>query len=247
MQPLAFHQKHRFKFLNLVFAALLLCAFGALAQTNPAQSAPKSIVSQAQARQTVLPLRNLLVEVRQVGSDAEQRSSIDAQGRVILQPGRSRGEGVVSIEQGRSQQDRRLEQQALVLNGRSVSFSIGQTVPMRVVQVLAFNGNLHFVPSAILIDRNSGFSALPLWYGDDVAEVEISTMRSPGNSSAQGNSTTQGVRQSKASTTLHVQINEWITIAQSEDSSNSSASGILSQSGEQKQSNLRVEMRVTVK
>lgn len=212
--------------------------FGAIAQTTYAPSAPQSIAKQAQARQAVLPLRNLQIEVRQQGNASSQRSSVDAQARVILQPGRSRAEGAVSADQSRVAQDRQLAQQALVLNGRSVSFSLGQTMPLRVVQVLAFNGNLHFVPSTILIDRNSGFSARPLWYGDDVAEVEISTTRSQNP---------QGSRQTSASTTLQVQINEWITIAQSEESQNSSASGVLSQSGEQTQSNFRVEMRVTVK
>lgn len=218
--------------------SLVLTPFGAIAQTTYAPSAPQSIAKQAQARQAVLPLRNLQIEVRQQGNESSQRSSVDAQGRVILQPGRSRAEGAVSADQSRVAQDRQLAQQALVLNGRSVSFSLGQTVPLRVVQVLAFNGNLHFVPSTILIDRNSGFSARPLWYGDDVAEVEISTTRSQN---------AQGSRQTSASTTLQVQINEWITIAQSEESQNSSASGVLSQSGEQTQSNFRVEMRVTVK
>lgn len=212
--------------------------FGAIAQTTYAPSAPQSIAKQAQARQAVLPLHNLQIEVRQQGNESSQRSSVDAQGRVILQPGRSRAEAAVSADQSRVAQDRQLAQQALVLNGRSVSFSLGQTMPLRVVQVLAFNGNLHFVPSTILIDRNSGFSARPLWYGDDVAEVEISTTRSQN---------AQGSRQTSASTTLQVQINEWITIAQSEESQNSSASGVLSQSGEQTQSNFRVEMRVTVK
>jgi len=218
--------------------------FMALAHTDTSQAAIKYVVipsqakAQVQPNPAVLPMKNLQIEIRQIGSEAAQRSSVDTQGRVILQPGNSRGAGAVSIDQIRSMQSRSLQQQALVLNGRSVSFSLGQTMPLRVVQVLAFNGNLHFVPSTILIDRNSGFSARPLWYGDDEAEVEISTTRSQNP---------QGSRQTSASTTLQVQINEWITIAQSEESQNSSASGVLSQSGEQTQSNFRVEMRVTVK
>jgi hypothetical protein len=147
----------------------------------------------------------------------------------------------VGMEQTRAAQDRQLSQQALVLNGKSVGFSLGQTAPLRVVQVLAFNGNLHFVPSTILIERNSGFSARPLWYGDDVAEVEISTMRT------QGTQSSPSTRQTSAATTLQVQMNEWITIAQGEESQTNTASGMLSQSGERAQSNFRVEMRVTVK
>jgi hypothetical protein len=227
--------------LRHLLTGLILMPFVAVAQTKPAPNAPHLIANQAQARESVLPLRNLLIEVRQQGGERSQRSSVDAQGRVILQPGRSGGEVAVGIEQTRAAQDRQLSQQALVLNGKSVGFSLGQTAPLRVVQVLAFNGNLHFVPSTILIERNSGFSARPLWYGDDVAEVEISTMRT------QGTQSSLGTRHSSASTTLQVQMNEWITIAQGEESQTNTASGMLSQSGERAQSNFRVEMRVTVK
>jgi hypothetical protein len=216
---------------------LFLKSFGAIAGAEYAQSATKSIVAQAQAQSNpaVLPQRNLQIEIRQTGSDAKERSSIDAQGRVILQPGNSRGEGVVGIEQSRATQNRSLQQQALVLNGRSVSFTLGQTVPLRVVQVLIYKDALHLVPTAIVIDRSSGFTARPLWYGDDVAEVEIST------------AIAQGSRQSKVTTTLPVQLNEWITIAQTEDAQSSNSSGVLSRSSEQGQNSLRVEMRVTVR
>jgi hypothetical protein len=222
-------------------------SFWLLARTNTAQAAPELIVNraqaqtlaqaqvQAQARSAVLPLRHLQIEIRQTGSVASERSSVDAQGRVILQPGSSRGEVGISVDQSRGVQNRSLQQQALVLNGRSVSFSLGQTVPLRVVQVLIYKDVLNLVPSAVLIDRNSGFTARPLWYGDDVAEVEISTMLA------------QGARQSKVSTTLPIYINEWITIAQTEDALSSSHQGTLSRSSASEQSSLRVEMRVTVK
>ena len=221
--------------------AVLLKPFWALAHTESAQNAPKSIVTpsqaQAQARSNpaVVPLRNLLIEVRQIGSDASQRSSVDAQGRVILQPGRSRAEGVVGIDQTRTTQSRNLQQQALVFNGRSVSFSLGHTVPMRVVQVLADKDSLHMVPTAVLIERNSGFTARLLWYGDDVAEVEISVTLA------------QGSRQSKVSTILPVQLNEWITIAQIDDAQHGGMTGILSRMNEQGLSSLHLEMRVSVK
>jgi hypothetical protein len=209
--------------------------FGALAGTESGQTAPKSVANQVQANPAVLPLRNLQIEIRQTGSEARERSSIDTQGRVILQSGNSRGAGAVSIDQNRATQSRSLQQQALVLNGRSVSFTLGQTVPLRVVQALVYKDVLNFVPTTLLIDRNSGFTARPLWYGDEVAEVEISTMLA------------QGTRQSKVTTTLPIQMGEWITIAQTEDAQSSHSSGVLSRSSEQGQSSLRVEMRVTVR
>jgi hypothetical protein len=221
----------------ITFLGLFFMPFGAIAGTESARSAPQSIAAQAQAQvnPAVLPLRNLQIEIRQTVSDASQRSSVDAQGRVILQLGNSRAEGAVGIDQSRAMQNRSLQQQALVLNGRSVSFTLGQTVPLRVVQVLVYKDALHLVPTSILIDRNSSFTARPLWYRDDVAEVEISTTLA------------QGARQSKVTTTLPIQINEWITIAQMEDTQSRSSSSFLSRSSEQGQSSLRVEMRVTVK
>jgi hypothetical protein len=233
------------RFVWLAVFSLFLESFGALAGINTVQSAPEIIVTQVQARtqaptqaqanSSVLPLRNLQIEIRQIGNLDAQRSSVDAQGRVILQSGNSRAAGSVSIDQNRATQSRSLQQQALVLNGRSVSFTLGQTVPLRVVQALVYKDVLNFVPTTLLIDRNSGFTARPLWYGDEVAEVEIST------------AIAQGTRQSKVTTTLPIQLGEWITIAQTEDAQNSHSSGVLSRSSEQGQSSLRVEMRVTVR
>jgi hypothetical protein len=53
--------------------------------------------------------------------------------------------------------------------------------------------------------------------------------------------------QSKVTTTLPIQLNERITIGQTEDAQSSDTSGVLSRSSKQAQSSLRVEMRVAVK
>jgi hypothetical protein len=191
----------------IVVSGLFFKPFQTVAGINPAQSAPEIIVAQARDNPAVLPARNLQIEVRQLGSEASQRS----------------------------QQSRSLQQQALVLNGRSVDFMLGQTVPMRVVQVLIYKDALHVVPTSVLIDRLSGFRARPLWYGEEVAEVEISAMLA------------QGSRSSKVSTTLPIQMNEWITIAQIEDARNGGIGGVLSRMNEQAMSSLHLEMRVSVR
>lgn len=209
--------------------------FGAVAGINTAQSAPEIIVAQLQATPANLPLRNLQIEIRQQGSQAVQSKSIDAQGRVILQLGNSRGAGSVKIDQTNANRGRNLQQQALVLNGRSVSFSLGQTVPLRIVQVFATSSGISIIPSTVLIDRASGFAARPIWSGGEMAEVEISTALA------------QGAQQTNTSTTLQIPINQWVTIAQTEDTQSINSSGIISRSSEQGQSSLRVEMRVTVK
>lgn len=225
---------YRFAGLVLIFG-LFSKPFGAVAGIDIAQSAPKIIVAQLQAAPAALPLRNLQIEIRQQGSQAAQSRSIDAQGRIILQPGNSRGAGSVNIDQTNVNGGRNLQQQALVLNGRSVSFQLGQTVPLRIVQVFVSGGGISVIPSTVLIDRSSGFSARPIWSGGEIAEVEISTALA------------QGAQQTNTSTTLQIPINEWVTIAQTEEAQSSNSSGILSRSSEQGQSSLRVEMRVTVK
>ncbi|MFM7330600.1 MAG: hypothetical protein ACKO1L_02900 [Brachymonas sp.] len=176
-----------------------------MAVLKPAQSAPEIIVSQARSNPSVLPQRNLLIEVRQFGGAISQHS----------------------------QRGRQLQQEARVFNGGSVSFNLGQSVPMRVVQVLVYKDAVHMVPTSVLIHRNSGFAARPLWYGNDVAEVEIST------------ALVQGARQSKLTTTLPVQMNEWITIAQIEDTQQGGIGGVLSRIHEQALSSLHLEMRVS--
>lgn len=191
----------------IAVSGLFLMPFKAFAHINPAQRDSAITADQARDNPAVLPKRNLQIEVRQLGGESSQRS----------------------------QQSRSLQQQASVLNGRSVSFMLGQTVPMRVVQVLVYKDAMHMVPTAVLIDRNSGFTARPLWYGEEVAEVEISAMLA------------HGARQSKVSTTLPVQINEWITIAQIEDAQHGGIGGVLSRINEQAMSSLHLEMRVTIK
>lgn len=181
--------------------------FEAFASMNPAQNAPEIIVAQARANPAVLSQRNLQIEIRQLGGESSQRG----------------------------QQSRSLQQEALVMNGRSVSFMLGHTAPMRVVQVLIYKDALHMVPTTVLIERNSGFAARLFWYGGDVAEVEISAMQA------------QGARSSKVSTTLPIQMNEWITIAQIEDAQHGGIGGVLSRINEDALNSLHLEMRVSLK
>jgi hypothetical protein len=219
----------------IIASGLFFKPFQAVAGMKPALRAPEMIVVQARGNPAVLPQRNLQIEIRQLGTESAERSTVDAQGRVLVQPGQTRAQANVTIDHNRSQQSRKLLQQAMVLNGRSVSFTLGHTLPMRVVQVLVYKDALHMVPTSVLIDHQSGFSARPLWYGEEVAEVEISATLA------------QGSRSSKVSTTLPIQMNEWITIAQAEDARNGGIGGVLSRSNEQAQSSLHLEMRVTVK
>lgn len=202
------------------------------------ESSSETLTAQASAPNT-LPVRNLQIEVRQVSAGSGQSSGVSTQGGVILSPGNSGGS--VSVQAGSNARtgSRSLSQQALVLNGRSVNFSLGQTVPLRVVQSFVRNGVVNIIPSTVLIDRASGFSAQPVWAGGVIVDVEISA------GLAQGKAV--GGPQSSTSTTLQVPLNEWVTIAESADEQSGSASGILSGSRSQSASSLKVQMRLSVK
>jgi hypothetical protein len=206
----------------------------------PTRAPTPSATASTTAPSSVNPQnRNLMIELRQVANQSGQDRSVSAQGSVILSPGNSGGSVSVQGGAGSGTGARSLSQQALVLNGRSVQFSLGQSVPLRVVQSFVRNGQVQSVPSTVLIERSSGFSARPQWGGGDSAEVEISAGLAPG--------AVAGGSQSNTSTTLQVPIGQWVTMAESTDEQSQSNRGILSRSSAQSTSSLRVEMRLSVR
>jgi len=112
-----------------------------------------------------LPLRNLLIEVRQVQSEDGQQAVVDLQvGRVTggLAQGRSSGTAV---------------QQILILNGRPTRIAVQAQTPLRLLQSFVRNGQIVTTQGTVLIEAGTGFSALPRWDGGDVVEVELNTQQ----------------------------------------------------------------------
>lgn len=108
-----------------------------------------------------LPLRNLLVEMRQVQVTHDAAPGRDAQSSVTSQ------------------------QQVLVLNARSGQIALRTTVPMRLMVTAFRNGRPALVPGVVLLNATTGFVVTPRWDGTDLVELDLAasqagSSRTPG-------------------------------------------------------------------
>jgi hypothetical protein len=185
-----------------------------------------------------LPLRNLQIEVRQIQQDDSSRERVDAAAAVRLQPGQSGaaiGVGAQSNERRRSGSSQQL---ALVLNGRRTAIMLGNSVPLRVFQSRLRNGVLRAVPGTVWLEAGTGFDAIPRWDGGDMVDLELTAMQ------ARGNSPTQT---SAASTSVTVPLGEWVTVAESDQDLSNQQSGPGGYSRSSGQSQLKVQVRVSLR
>ena len=188
-----------------------------------------------------LPLRNLLIEVRQDDGDSGARERLGAEVAARVQPGRT--EANVSIEaQGRQfERSGHAQQQVLVLNGRPAAIVLGNSVPLRLRQLITRNGVRVAVPGTVWLQAGTGFTATPAWDGGDMVYLELAATqgRQPlGNTAS-------------TSTALMLPLGEWMTVAESEDvqDNRQGAQGLAGGGRETRSSarRLRVQVRVSVR
>jgi hypothetical protein len=191
-----------------------------------------------------LPLRNLMIEVRQVQNSSRDTSGITGSGVVTLGSGGQSGiNGQLQIQQRSQTQSASTGQLALVLNGRSTRIALGSSVPFRVHQTYFRNGQRVLGQGTVLLDAGTGFSATPRWDGSDVVELEIASQQALSASSQ-----TMGVNpQASVGSTVIVPLGEWSTIAQSEQSGSSTNRGLVGAGNSASQSNVEMQVRVTVR
>ena len=185
-----------------------------------------------------LPLRNLQIEVRQVQQDDTSRERIDAAAAVRLQPGQSGaavGINARSNQLGRSNSSQQL---VLVLNGRHTAIVLGNSVPLRVFQTRLRNGVYRAVPGTVWLDAGTGFEAIARWEGGDMVELELAAMQARGTPPTQTSAT---------STSLMLPLGEWVTVAESDQDLSNQQSGPGGYSRSSGQSQLRVQVRVSVR
>ena len=154
-----------------------------------------------------MPLRNLLIEVRQVQVSRQEQQGVTGSGSVEFD---SRGNTDVQAQlEIRDRQDQRsvtAQQQVLVINGRSAAVTLRSSTPLRLMQT-RFNGaRPYLVPGVVLLDASTGFVATPRWDGSDMAELELSA--------TQASPATPGARSVTASS-VYVSLGEWVTVAES--------------------------------
>lgn len=96
-----------------------------------------------------LPLRNLVVEMRQVQMASQTQPGAESQFATTAQ------------------------QQVLVLNGRTGHIGLRTSVPMRLMVVTYRQGQARLVPGVVLLEATTGFHALPRWDGTDRVQLEL--------------------------------------------------------------------------
>lgn len=205
--------------------ALVYASIWPLALVAFSQTAPDLI-----AKQSPLPLRNLLIEVRQVQSDESQSSGVELGNRPGLQMNQSRNSGTAT-------------QQALVLNGRPVRLMLQTTTPIRLLQGFVRNGRMVTTVGTVLLEAGTGFSATPRWDGGTLVELELAAQQAlrSGNAvpGAQANAGTSSV--------LALPLDEWTTVGESEQSSQSGNSGLTGAQQQSGQIRTEVQVRVTLR
>ncbi|WNO05604.1 hypothetical protein [Rhodoferax mekongensis] len=156
------------------------------------------------ANATPLPLRNLLIEVRQVQSEDGQQAGVDLQGGRVtggLAQGRSSGTAV---------------QQILILNGRPARIAVQTQTPLRLLQSFVRNGHIVSTQGTVLIEAGTGFSALPRWEGGDVVEVELNTQQPLRPLFPQAGAVNAPPAQSSTGSSMLLPLGEWMTVAETE-------------------------------
>ena len=222
---------HALKHAGLVFLMLFTVAVPVVR----AQPAINSI-----AGQQPLPMRNLQIEVRQVQGSSQSQNALGAQGGVILEPGNSGATVNITAHNSQRNDARDLMQRVLVLNGRNVNISLGNSRPLRLVQTFVQNGMVRYVAGTVWIDVNSGFSARPVWGGGDSAELELAAVQTTRSGTTLPSS-------SSTSTALALPLNEWVTVAQSDDVAAFGSSGLQGNAQSAGREGLRVEVRISVR
>lgn len=195
----------------------------------------------AQTPPAPLPLRNLLIEVRQDDGLSESRERIGADVNVRAQPGRSDVDIAIDARSRQSERSGRVQQQVLVLNGRPTAISLGSSVPLRLRQFIVQNGIRRSVPGTVWVQAGTGFTATPVWEGGGSVYLELVA--------------TQGRQalgpQASTSTTLMLPLDEWTTIADSEDvqdqQQNATSLGGGGRDTRSSSQSLRVQVRVSVR
>ena len=196
------------------YGLAFFASFSLLAPVAIAQATTNSIADK-------LPLRNVLIEVRQVQQSDAQRAVAQTRGTL-----RMRG----------YQQSDTTTQQVLVLNGRSAHITVGTQTPMRVLQTVLRNGVWVAIPGTLVWDASTGFAATPRWNGGDRMELEISATQASGF--ARPMQQTDNV--------LMVPTGQWVTVAQSETESDQQDTTLGGQVQSHAQGSTAVQVRLTL-
>jgi hypothetical protein len=185
-----------------------------------------------------LPLRNLQIEVRQIQDEDASRERVEATAAVRLQPGQSSAAVGINAQSNERRRSGSSQQLVLVLNGRHAAIILGNSVPLRVFQSRLRNGVLRAVPGIVWLEAGTGFDAVARWEGGGMVDLELTAMQSRAGPPSQSSAT---------STSLTLPLDEWFTIAESDQDLSNGQSGTGGYSRASGQSQLKVQVRVSVR
>ena len=189
----------------------------------------------APAQPLPLPLRNLLVELRQSDASAVQRERAAAGGSVVIG-----SDGHVSGGVGIGAQLRSRDaagdsvQQVRVLNGGRAGVRLARAVPLEFVQIVWTPQGAQVLPSTVWTETGRGFVVQPRWPGG-AAPVTVEVSAEGGGSA----------ERAQVLTTVQLPLGEWVTIASSAAGTSERRSGGWATHEVERSGSLVVQMRVT--
>jgi hypothetical protein len=207
--------------------ALFYASFMPIALVDIARAAPD-----LGATSEVFPLRNLLVEVRQVQSDESRVAGVgvDSAGRLTGQVGQSQGSA-------------NAVQQTLVLNGRTARIALQTTTPLRLYQTVVRGGQVLVIQGTVLLEAGTGFSATPRWDGGDDVELELAAQQASRNANAplgaQANAITSSV--------VRLPLSVWSTVGESDQNTQNDQSGLTGVQNTSGRRRTEVQVRISVR
>ena len=190
-------------------------------------------------------MRNIQIEVRQVLRNDRQQADVQTRGALQLgSDGQLDAQARLQLRQQQTQQSVTASQQVLVLNGRSARIALRTSTPLRVVQTVVRNGTRIVSRGTVLLDATTGFLATPRWDGSNQAELELAA--------SQATPPTPGMPAgatpvSSAASTLVLPLGEWVTVAESDQDSRNTGSGLGGSASDTDQRASALQVRLTVR
>lgn len=216
-------------FRRLFLFALLVLAGSLHAQSSVTMEPPP------------LPLRNVLIEVRQDGGQSGERERLGADINARIQPGRSEADITIDAQSRRFERSGTAQQQVLVLNGRPATIVLGNSVPVRLRQIITTHGVQRLVAGTVWLQAGTGFTATPVWDGGDRIYLQLAA--------TQGRQV--GGTTASTSTTLMLPLDEWTTVAESDEAQDDQQRGLsIGAGGRETRSGstrLRVQVRLSLR
>jgi hypothetical protein len=185
-----------------------------------------------------LPLRNLLIEVRQLEQDRRTQERQDATATVRVQPGNSSAALALGLQATQAERSGSAQQQALVLNGRRTAIVLRNTVGLRVLQSFQHQGRWVTTPGTLWLQAGTGFDATPRWDGGDTVELELATLQ--GRNALAGES-------ASTRTSVMLPLGVWMAVAESDETQDSQQGGLGNSGRSASQSRLQVQVRVSLR